>query len=191
MEATPALPIEDDYSRESDDFALVQAARVEPEAFGEIYKLYVARIYRYLHARTGSEEDAADLTQQVFLQALAGLTKYHGEAPFAAWLFRIARNLVTDSYRRRREFVSWEVLPDTLRSAPENDPETTAIQRESLAQLRALFNTLSPEKRELLWLRFGAGLSVQEIATVIGKSPAAVRKQVSRTLQALEEQYDE
>src|SRR4051812_38705252 len=76
----------------SDD-ALVAAARESSEAFGDLYRLYLPRVYRYLSTRTASPEEAADLTQQVFLRAFHALPGYRAkEAPFTAWLFRIARN---------------------------------------------------------------------------------------------------
>src|SRR5688500_13466750 len=78
---------------EADERAVVRAVRHAPAAFGALYDRYYARIWRYLRARLGSDDDAADLTQQVFLQALDALPRYQERGlPFAAWLFRIARN---------------------------------------------------------------------------------------------------
>ncbi len=85
------------------DDALIAAALERRELFGELYDRYMPRVYRYLVTRTASPEEAADLTQAVFMKALDALPKYRtGQAPFAAWIFRIARNAATDAHRRRR-----------------------------------------------------------------------------------------
>lgn len=77
--------------------------QAQPAAFAMLYHRYFERIHAYLRSRTGDAEDAADLTQQVFLQALDALPRYrHGRVPFAAWLFRIAHNVAIDHHRRRR-----------------------------------------------------------------------------------------
>ena len=106
MHNIAAVPRGSDGGPLSDEVALVRAAREEPSAFGTLYDRYLGRIYAYLRARSSNDEEAADLTQQVFLQALDALPRYReGRVPFAAWLFRIARNAAIDSHRRRRTSV--------------------------------------------------------------------------------------
>ncbi len=172
------------------DAALVAAAAETPEAFGLLYDRYLAGVYRYVLARTGSREDAADLTQLTFARAFHSLSGYRpGRAPFVAWLFRIARNTVTDAHRRRRITVSLDGLPEVLVSANGLGPEELAEKRERLDRLRGLLAAISRPKRELLALRFGSGLSVREIAPIVGKSEAAVKKQLTRTIATLKEYY--
>ena len=74
------------------------------ERFALVYEQYRPRIYAYLRTRTTWPEDAADLTHQVFLQALRGLAGYHGTTASArtSWLFSIARNAATDAQRKQR-----------------------------------------------------------------------------------------
>src|SRR5579875_208291 len=170
--SVPAPPVGD-----TDEADLVRLAQEDPSTFAALYQLYLSRVYNYVRARLASEEEAADLTQQIFLQALNALPAYQARGtPFAAWLFQIARNAVIDHYRRRKSFVSWDAL---------------LIHRERLARLKPLVARLTPFERELLALRFAAGLSSPEIAQVVGKSPAAVKKQLTRLLHALKEQYSE
>jgi RNA polymerase sigma-70 factor, ECF subfamily len=175
---------------ESDSEAvLIEAARANPAAFEPLYHRYRVRVYRYLFFRLGREEDAADLTQQVFLKALSALPAYRiHKAPFAAWLFRIAYHIASDAYRRKKETISWEELPDTEQLLRETDPEVLLLQQERRAHLRKLLDQLDPAKRELLALRFSAGLSSAEIALVVGKNQAAVKKQLTRILHNLKEQ---
>jgi RNA polymerase sigma-70 factor (ECF subfamily) len=192
MEKTVVLPIDSDSVVESDEAALVEEAQANPLAFDTLYRRYLVRMYRYLRTRSESDEDAADLTQQVFLQAFHALPGYQQRGlPFAAWLFQIARHMVTDSYRRRRAALSCDALPVALEAADEQDPERIALQRERLVRLRALLAKLDAGQRELLALRFAAGLSSSQIAVVVGKSPAAVKKQLTRIIASLKEQYHE
>ncbi|GCE22283.1 RNA polymerase sigma factor [Dictyobacter kobayashii] len=171
-----------------DEISLIKAAQCDLTAFEPLYQHYMLRIYRYLSLRVGNAEDAADLTQQVFLKALSSLPNYHPRgAPFAAWLFRIAHYTVSDVYRQKIVTISWDFLSHDLLVA-EINPEQFAIQREQLTQLAGLLARLDPYKRELLALRFSGELSASEIALVVDKSQAAVKKQLTRTLQQLKEQ---
>ena len=167
--------------------ALVEAAKHDPAAFAVLYQRYFARVYRYLRVRLPSEEDAADLTQQVFLKALDALPRYRPcSAPFAAWLFTIVRHTLADRFRRRPVTLPLEAA----REIPvDYEIDDAMLQRESFEQLSTLLSGLHPDARDLLALRFAAGLTTSEIATTIGKRPEAVRKSLSRLLQALKEQY--
>jgi RNA polymerase sigma-70 factor (ECF subfamily) len=180
----------DGASIASDEQALVRAAQANPSAFAALYQLYVTRVYRYVRAHTASDDDAADLTQQVFLRALDALSAYRERGvPFGAWLFQIAHHAVVDAHRRQRPTLTWDTLPESLQPEGGPNPEGDVLHQEALARLRQLLATLDPTTRELLALRFAAQLSAPEIATVVGKSPAAVKKQLTRILQTLKERY--
>jgi RNA polymerase sigma-70 factor (ECF subfamily) len=183
---TSALPA-------TDEADLVRTAQDQPSAFALIYQAYLARVYNYLRARLETDEDAADLTQQVFLQAFNALPTYQARgAPFAAWLFQIARHAAVDAHRRRRDAISWDALPVAFHPLTDDqDMDTHLLQQERLALLRRLLAELSPLERELLALRFAAGLTTPQIALVVGKSHAAVKKQLTRLLQTLKEQSHE
>ncbi len=180
-----------------EEVRLVQAARVDPAAFDILYQRYLTPVYRYLCLHTYSDEDASDLTQQVFLQALQALPKYkERQLPFAAWLFRIAHNLAVDHFRRRRQTLSWDWLPEALHPFAEtDDPEAVILERElereKLVRLRLLFDKLSSDKQELLALRFAVGFTAREIAVVVGKREEAVQKQLRRILETLRQQWKE
>jgi len=181
---------ESDHGALNDEAALIHDARQHPAAFGPLYDRYVDRIYAYLWARTSSAEDAADLTQHVFTQALDALPRYRaGRVPFAAWLFRIARNAATDWRRRQRATVAWDLVPDALHPRAPDDLEAGVLRREALTHLRALLAALDAETRDALILRFTAGLTLAEVGAVIGKSEEATRKKIARALHALKEQY--
>jgi RNA polymerase sigma-70 factor (ECF subfamily) len=178
--------------QEWDELALVGAARDDPAAFGVLYELHVDRIYAYLRTRTGTPEDAADLTQQVFLRALRALPRYRDrKLPFAAWLFRIARNSAINFHRDRRASVTWDLLPEALQPSSEGDLSARLVRGEDLNRLRVLLSILPADTRELLALRFAAGLTVPQIAAVIGAGEAATRMRLSRAVRSLKEQYDD
>lgn len=171
---------------------LVAAAQADAAAFDAIYHRYAARIYRYLRAHSRGDDDAADLTQHVFLRALDALPRYRpSAAPFAAWLFRIARNALVDAGRHRRDEAPWEALPDPTVADDDDNPEAQMLHRETRERLRTAIAALDAEKRELLALRFAGRLSAPEIAAVVGKRPEAVKKQLTRILHALREQLDD
>lgn len=181
---------QDAEREEREERALIEAAQADPAAFGPLYRRYLDRVYRYLRAHSASDEDAADLTQQVFLRALDALPRFHPRgAPFAAWLFRIARHAAIDAHRRRHSAIAWDALPEALHPLSGQDPEEAVLRQEALAHLRQLVARLDPGKRELLALRFAGQLSASEIAAVVGKSPTAVKKHLTRILQSLKEQY--
>ena len=183
-----AFPLRAGTVQHHPDDALVAAAQADREAFAAIYERYLPRVYRYLAAKASSPEEAADLTQAVFLKAFDGIGKFRaGSTPFASWLFRIARNTAVDAHRRTRPSVPWELA--AFEPEAPGTPETNVIERERLGELRAAIATLEPSKRDLLALRYAGGLTAAEIAPLVGKSPEAVKKQLQRTLRELKEHY--
>jgi len=172
------------------DEALALAARDRPELFGRLYERYLPRVYRYLAARAPSREEAADLTQLTFTRAFAALAGFRpGKAPFAAWLFGIARNAAADAARRRRRQAPWDGAPQPPQANDEALPEETLLHQERLQRLRGLLAGLPAQQRELLALRFAGGLSARQIAPIIGKKEEAVKRQMSRILASLKEKY--
>lgn len=160
-------------------------ARQDPEAFGQLYLRYVRSIYNYIFYRTGDPEEAEDLTSQVFLQALQHLSRFQDRGvPFAAWLFRIAHNLVANWHRDRHR------RPTVPLSENGHEPvsdrvEATLERQEDRERLLAAMRRLSPERQQLLILKFVEGMSNAEIAQIMGRSEGAVRVLYHRTLEAL------
>ena len=193
MRTETAMPWRDTADAVDDDVALVRAAHQDRAAFAPLYHRYRHRVYAYLYTRLPHAEDAADLTQQAFVQALAALPRYRPDGPpFAGWLFRIARNAVVDHQRRQqRGAVPWERVPEDLHPPADQDLEAQVVQQEALAHLHATLGTLDPATRDLLLLRFMGQLTVVEIGAAIGTSPAAASKRLQRALQTLKEQYHE
>jgi len=173
-----------------EDGDLVRRARTEPAAFGELCRRYSSPLYSYLRARTNNDEDAADLTQQVFLKAMYAFPRYRERGrPFGAWLFRIARNLLTDSRRRQRPSVSWDDVPEAHVPRTKDDLEAQVVAAEAHARVRAALGRLDATQREIVLLRFVAGLTFREIGAVVGKSESSAHRDTLRALRTLQEQY--
>lgn len=167
------------------DTALVSRAKQDMRDFGPLYERYRDDVLRYTFHCLGDWEDAAEVTQQTFTNALAGLARFQDtDDSFRRWLFRIARNEVVNRRRqqaRRRERALHEAdwVPDVASS-----PEELAILTDEHATAHSLFLQLTPAQRQCCALRF-AGMSHRETATLLGKSEIAVRASYSRGLAVL------
>lgn len=170
---------------ESDE-ALVELAKCDPEAFGELYERHVKRVYSYIYYRVGAKrQDAEDLTARTFVQALAHLPRFRQQGvPISAWLLRIAHNLVANWHRdNRRHFVP---LEDTIETHDAADhPSEVAERHEERSELLAAIATLPAERQQLLLLRFVEGMRAADIAVVMGRSEGAVKALLHRTLSGL------
>jgi len=169
-----------------DDAALVEQARRNPDAFGALYRRYLTPIYRYLYRRLGNVHNAEDLTAQVFTEALEGMVnhRYRESGCFVAWLFSIARRRIADFYRQRPE----EELADP--AAPDPSLLAAIEKGEDLQRLALLLAQLDEERQELLRMRFSAGLSFGQIGQIEGRSEAAVKMMIYRTLEHLRDQWE-
>jgi len=167
---------------------LVERAKSDPEAFGEIYERYVDRIYNYIYFRVGDQHEAEDLTARTFYRALDHIDRYVDRGvPFSAWLYRIAHNLVANWHRdrSRRQLISLDGL---LRlAAPEQSPERAIEEQAERESLRAAIRRLPADRQQLLILKFGERLSNAEIGQIMGRTEGAIKSLYHRTLAALRE----
>jgi RNA polymerase sigma-70 factor (ECF subfamily) len=155
--------------------ALVAQAVAEPAAFAAIYDHYFPRVYNYARYRVGDAQTADDVTAHIFERVLRRLGEYRPERrPFAAWLFAIARNAVNDHLRaqRRHPWLSLDALRDRASAAP--PPEEVVERDEGRSALLAAVARLSERERELVALKFAAGLTNRDMAALAGLSEANV-----------------
>jgi RNA polymerase sigma-70 factor, ECF subfamily len=172
----------------TDDAALVAAARADGAAFASLYQRYRLPIYRYCRARSRTDDDAADLAQQVFLKAFEAMPRYEDRGlPFSAWLFRLAHNAVIDAARQSRSALPLEDLTPAHEPRLPNEPEVSALATDAFNDFQRLISPLDEERRHLLTLRFVLELKTAEIAVILGKRDAAVRAQLKRALDTLKE----
>jgi RNA polymerase sigma-70 factor (ECF subfamily) len=172
--------------------ALVSLAAVEPAAFAAIYDHYFPRVYNFVRYRVGDAQAADDVTAQVFERVLANLGRYRPErAPFGAWLFGIARNAVADHLRaqKRRRWLSLDALRDRASARPQ--PDEIVVRDEARAALLAALACLSERERDLLAIKFAAGLTNRRIAELTGLSASNVGVILYRAVRRLRAHLDE
>lgn len=165
-----------------------KASEGDAQAFGELYKGYVDAIYRYVYFRVGSEEEAENLTGEVFVKAWEALPAFRPNAShsFSAWLYRIAHNLVVDGYRRRSPAsFAHDEMDKRRTSLPTVEDE--AQTRRDAANLVEAVQQLNDVEQDVIVLRFVEGLAHRDVAKVIGKSESASRVIQHRALAALRE----
>ena len=166
-----------------DESASVEAAKRDPDLFGELYDRYVDRIYSYIYHRVGNVHDAEDLTSRTFYRALSHIQGYVDRGiPFSAWLYRIAHNLVANWHRdrKRRPVVALDELVTRSTSGPH--PESAAELADDAGFLRDAIQELDPKRQELLVLKFAEGLSNAQIGQIMGRSEGAIKSLYHRTL---------
>jgi RNA polymerase sigma-70 factor (ECF subfamily) len=164
---------------------LVAAAQDgDPEAFGSLFDHYHGPVYRYVAARVNRPSDAEDLAQLVFVKALEALPRYQSRGvPFGGWLFKLARNIVIDHFRTRREHVPLDLA--TERPAADDGPDELAVLRQEMDSVTSALRRLTPEQREAIELRFFAGLSAKEAAVAMDRHEGTVRGLQFRAIAAL------
>ncbi len=164
---------------------LVAAAQGgDPDAFGALFDRYYVPVYRFVAARVSRPSDAEDLAQHVFVKALEALPRFEARGvPFGGWLFRLARNVVIDYVRTRREHATLDVVAE--QTAEEAGPDDLAVLRQEMDSVVAALRRLTPEQREAIELRFFAGLSAKEAAVAMGRQEGTVRGLQFRAIAAL------
>jgi len=175
------------------EYEYVQQAQKDPRAFMHLYDHYFPRIHAYVRYRVQNSQDAEDLIADTFFEAIRklGNFKWRRESSFAAWLLRIAHNLIVDYYRQHKHvalsFESGDDLTELTNRAP--SPEVVLRQEETFRQVRALIATLSPRRQEVIILKFFGGLRNYEIADILGLDERTVGSHLSRGLRDLEHRY--
>jgi RNA polymerase sigma-70 factor (ECF subfamily) len=170
---------------DKDERDLAQLAITDIEAFAELYRRHLTRVYRYHAAHVGNARDAEDLTSQTFMAALEGIRSFRGTGSFAAWILGIASRKRLMFYRANRlEIPLDEAIQYPSPGVPTDQAAAQRLQLESIS--RAL-RTLSPDRAEALILTYFGGLSHAETGRVLRKSEAAVKMLISRGLQDLRE----
>jgi RNA polymerase sigma-70 factor (ECF subfamily) len=166
------------------DRLVAKAQAGDAEAFGRIFDEYVGPIYRFIASRVERPSDAEDLTQLVFVKALEALPRYEARGiPFGGWLFRLARNAIIDQVRTRRDHLS--LVAVVTREVDDAGPEAIAALRDDLDRVAQALADLTEDQREVIELRFFAGLSVHETADAMGREDGTVRGLQFRAIAAL------
>ena len=166
------------------DRLVAEAKAGDAEAFAAIFDAYAGPIHRFIASRVNRPSDAEDLTQLVFVKALEALPRYEARGiPFGGWLFRLARNAIIDQVRTRKDHLS--LVAAMTRETEDVGPEARAALRDDLDRVAAALRDLTDDQREVIELRFFAGLSVLEAAAAMGRQEGTIRGLQFRAIASL------
>jgi RNA polymerase sigma-70 factor, ECF subfamily len=151
----------------------------------ELHERHLEDVFRYVLRRVASQEEAEDITAEVFTAAFEGLPRFRGHCAPILWLLSIARRKIIDAHRRRaarRETLTSELVDEALHEAlvAVEGPEAAFLRMEARRVLGELVTRLCPDQREALLLHYMEGLTVSEIAVVMARSPASVKSLLQR-----------
>jgi RNA polymerase sigma-70 factor (ECF subfamily) len=173
--------------------ALERMERAERVTAAKLHERYLEDVLRYVLRRVPRQEEAQDITAEVFAAAFLALPRFRGPGAPYLWLLGIARRKIADALRRRA--VQRETLASELSSLAEagppweaqvtEGPEAAVVRAEAARVLRALMAELIPLQREALLLQHWEQLTVPEIAVVMGRSPASVKSLLQRARSTL------
>jgi RNA polymerase sigma-70 factor (ECF subfamily) len=176
---------------DADEVAVSRYLAGDVSAFGEIFDRHGPYVYNIVYGVLNQEDEARDVTQDVFLQVHRSLASFRHGSRFSTWLYRIALNRALDAARahRRRRWVPWgegmENRPD-----PHGDPAADTDTRSDEADVRRVLQRMEPRHRDVLVLRYMQELNIDEIAEVLGCSETAAKVRLYRARQKFKEAYE-
>jgi len=173
--------------QDQDETELVRHAITDVEAFAELYRRHLTRVYRYHIAHIGNVKDAEDLTSQTFMAVLEGIRSFRGSGSFAAWVMGIASKKRLMFFRRNGSRPEVPLDAALHYPSPSLPTDKAASQRLALESISRALRQISSDRAEAIILTFFGGLSNAETGRVLHKSEAAVKMLVSRGLQDLRE----
>ncbi len=187
-----------DFDNLNDSELVVLAKTGNRTAFGKLVERYIAGVYNFCYRLTGKTVDAKDLTQDVFINAMQSICRFRQEAGLSTWFNRIAVNLWINKTKRRDKvkFFSFErqaeneegyVLKNQFVD-PQPDPETGVQNKELELVIQNAINSLIPEQRVAVVLKYIEGKSLDEIARLCKCSVGTVGSRLARGLKELREQ---
>ena len=186
--------------REEEQLLVDRCRQGDRESFGQLMRLHERQIFNFTYRMLGDEEEAEDLTQDIFIAAFKGIRKFRGEAKFSTWLYRIALNQTRNriKYLSRRDFFAkqnrraqhkeespWENPEFLADSAP--TPEQWTLTKSMAAQVQECLNQIPPQARQILVLRDVQGFSYEELSEMLSLNPGTVKSRLHRARSALQQ----
>jgi RNA polymerase sigma-70 factor (ECF subfamily) len=183
---TTPSPAETASLDESTWVALAQAG--DRQAFCQLVNHYQRPIYHLCYRMLPDSMTAEDAAQEVFLRAYLKLASYDNAYKFSTWLYAIATHYCLDWLKRRRlKLVSWEDVtpeqPFVVDSLPQ--PEVSLLKTEEVEAVGHLIQTLKPDQRALVILKYWSDLSYEEIGSIFGMTTSAVKSKLFRARRTL------
>jgi RNA polymerase sigma-70 factor, ECF subfamily len=181
--------MEGDASQAADDQVQRMIARGEyRSALEELVRSYQRVIVRYCVTMLGDTAHGEEVAQEVFLGAYAAMPRFRREASLLTWILAIARKQCLKALRdrRRRRQLEADRRQEIARGAHRTSPETPEEDPEGLRQrVRQGLDRLGSAERTVLLLRYETGVSLVQMAHILGRSEASVRRQLARALAQL------
>jgi RNA polymerase sigma-70 factor (ECF subfamily) len=186
--------------REEEQLLVDRCRQGDRDSFAQLMRLHEKQIYNFTYRMLGDEEEAEDLTQDIFVAAFRGIRRFRGEAKFSTWLYRIALNQTRNriKYLSRRNFFAkqsrraqhreespWEnpeFLADTNPS-----PEQWTLTKSMATQVQECLNQMAPQTRQILVLRDVQGFSYEELSEMLSLNPGTVKSRLHRARAALQQ----
>lgn len=172
-----------------------KASAGDMAAFEQLVALYEKKIYMLAYRNLGNEQDALDISQEVFLRVFRFLPGFKGDSSFSTWIYRIAVNLCKDYVKKRRygtevplyqqgeDEEEYQIEVSDFRFNPESEAE----RKEMVEELGKALDTLSDQHREVLVMREISGKSYLEIAELLKLDVGTVKSRISRAREKLRE----
>ena len=186
---------------EAINHVLERACQGESEALSHLYRRFLPAVFGYIAARVPQRSLAEDLTSDVFLKMVEGISQLRArdESGFTAWLLRIARITVAEYYRKQEKRPALLPLesPSTDEELvlpaehPEGNPVRQAEARDEWQQTVQAINALTEEQRQVLVGRLILGYDIATVARMIGKKPNAIKALQFRALNSLKRLLDQ
>lgn len=159
------------------------------QAANRLIRRYYDDLYYFLYRQVGNENDALDITQEVFIVALKGLSSYDDrKSSFRTWLFRIGTYKVIDA--RRKVKMTWLELKD-VGGIEEKDFNESLYQKELLRAINEYVVSFRPEIQEIFRLRVYGELSFPEIASLLAQKEERIKAQYYRLIKKIREEFHE
>lgn len=154
------------------------------DAVARLYETHYGRVARYIFVRIGSRDEAEDLPGEVFMRALQSADRYTPTgAPLEAWIFKIAHNIVVYRLRKKSRRPALVELDNALPVVSGGiSPSEIVENTHDMERLREAMGQVSELQQHLLSLRFGAEMTSEQVAAVLGKKPGAVREMQSAAI---------
>ncbi len=160
------------------------------ELFGRLYQEYLPRVYQYANYRVGNRDEVEELVSIIFEKALTKFSSFDPKkASFSTWIFTIARNTITDYYRRKSRQQKYDREIELQASEPSTSLEEEVLHSEEIHKLHQCLSHLKHHERELISLKFSGDMTNREIAKITGYSESNVGTILCRALHKLREEF--
>lgn len=175
-----------------------RVAKGDEAAFRDFFTEYYPKVFRF-SARRMAEDEAEEVAQQVFMEAIRAISGYRGEASLFTWLCQIARFQIAAYYRRRERTVPTVAIEDEVEfraelesfvEAEERAPEFLAIAGQAQELVEVILDHLPSDYGRILEWKYMEGLSVEEIARRLGVTLVSVQSKLARARDAFRAQYN-